>query len=193
MRHLTVRPSSASSISPLRAVELLQAGRVDTLVLDAAPTGHLIRLLELPGLVQEWLKAFFGLFLKYKSVFRLPKFSELMVDMSKKVKVLRSILTDPKKGQVYVVGIPTEMALEETRDLLAACRRTGIQVAGLFLNLLTPESSCPLCRELVEAESRMRDRFADALDGVPLSAVYRCSDPRGIDRLGELGNALYRN
>ena len=199
----------------IRAVEFLESERYHILVLDAAPTGHLIRWLELPGLVEEWLKAFFGLFLKYKSVFRLPRFSELMVDMSKKVKFLRSVLTDPKKGQLYVVGIPTEMALEETRDLLAACRRpstgsgrptrlsssqaelvegrTGIQVAGLFLNLLTPESSCPLCRELVEAESRMRDRFADALDGVPLSAVYRCSDPRGMDRLAELGNALYRN
>jgi arsenite-transporting ATPase len=43
-----------------RAMDLLLERRYDLLVLDTAPTGHLVRLLEMPQLVSDWLKAFFG-------------------------------------------------------------------------------------------------------------------------------------
>lgn len=38
-----------------RIVELLGEDRPGTLVIDTPPTGHLVRLLESPQLIQEWL------------------------------------------------------------------------------------------------------------------------------------------
>ena len=121
-----------------RVMALLASGQYDTLVLDSAATGHLIRLLELPETVDQWLKAFFDLFLKYPQVFRFTKFTQRLVEISKNLKRLKGLLSDPYGSAVYAVSIPTDMAFEETRDLLAACDRLGIGVAGLFLNLVTP-------------------------------------------------------
>ena len=59
-----------------RILEFLARDSYDLFVLDCAPTGHLIRLLELPDLINEWLKAFFNLFLKYERILRLPGFAE---------------------------------------------------------------------------------------------------------------------
>ncbi|MBC7172939.1 MAG: ArsA family ATPase, partial [Polyangiaceae bacterium] len=49
-----------------RAMDFLEEGRYDLFILDSAPSGHLLRLLELPGIVDSWLKALFELFLKYR-------------------------------------------------------------------------------------------------------------------------------
>jgi arsenite-transporting ATPase len=189
---LDLSPPGLDEVMALtRAMELLESGKYDILVLDAPPTGHLVRLLELPDLIRDWLKMFFGLFLKYKSVLHLPATSDLLVTLSKRLKSLRSILADPEKGQLYAVSILTEMSREETWDLLAACRRMGVHVPALFLNLATPPSDCPLCQALAQAETQVRRCFEDAFAGLQQPVVYRCGDLRGVHRLAELGQAIY--
>lgn len=177
----------------LRAIELLEGKKYDILVLDTAPTGHLIRLLELPDLIQSWLKAIFSLFLKYKNAFRLPRITEFMVGVSKKLKVLQGLLADPTKGQLHAVGILTEMARAETEDLLAACRRAGVHISALFLNLASPTEKCPLCRAIVEEETKIRVRFGETFPDIPQAVVYRWGEPLGLERLSELGQALYES
>jgi len=39
----------------VRVMEFLDQGRYDIFILDSAPTGHLLRLLELPEIVDQWL------------------------------------------------------------------------------------------------------------------------------------------
>jgi len=193
-RIMDLSPPGLDEVMALtKAMELLESGKYDILVLDTAPSGHLIRLLELPGLIQEWLKVFFGLFLKYRNVLRLPGISDFMVAMSKRLKNLRTVLSDRRKGQLYAVSILTEMAFEESRDLLAACRRMGIHVPALFLNLATFPSECRLCTALALAESKVSRKFKQTFGGIRQCTVYRCGEPRGADRLSELGQAIYRD
>ena len=175
-----------------RVMALFASGRHDVLVLDSAATGHLIRLLELPGIVDQWLKAFFDLFLKYPQIFRLTKFSQELVSMSKNLKRFRGLLTDPAQSAIYAVSIPTDMAFEETRDLLAACVRLGISVPGLFLNLVTPPGDCVLCSALHRRESLVRQKFEECLPGREITVVYRWGEIQGFRRLAELGQALYQ-
>jgi arsenite-transporting ATPase len=51
-------------------------------ILDNAPTGHLLRFLELPELMQDWVRIFFLLILKYSRVAQLPNTSTMLVQMS---------------------------------------------------------------------------------------------------------------
>jgi arsenite-transporting ATPase len=192
-RILDLSPPGLDEVMALtRVMALLASGRYDVLVLDSAATGHLIRLLELPEIIDQWLKVFFDLFLKYQQVFRLTKFSQELVTMSKNLKRLRELLSNPAKAALYAVSIPTDMALEETRDLAGACERLGIRVAGLFLNLVTPLSDCDLCSALYRRESRVRHKFQQSLSGRDVTVVYRRGEIRGLRRLGELGEALYQ-
>jgi len=174
------------------AMEFLAQGKFDVFILDSAPTGHLIRLLELPELIDQWLKVFFGLFLKYKRIFRLPKVSQRLVQMSKELKYLRSMLHDPNRSALYAVTILTEMAFQETKDLLETCDRMGVNVPMLFVNLATALTGCPLCAALSKYEERVRGKLQRDFPHINQTLVYRQGEPRGIERLWELGEALYQ-
>jgi arsenite-transporting ATPase len=192
-RILDLSPPGLDEVMGLTGVMAsLASGDYDVLVLDSAATGHLIRLLELPGIVDQWLKAFFDLFLKYPQIFRLTRFSQELVSMSRNLKRFRQLLTDPARSAIYAVSIPTDMAFEETRDLLAACARLGVSVPGLFLNLVTPPSDCLLCSALYRRESLVRRKFQRCLQGREMTVVYRWGEIQGFRRLAELGQALYQ-
>ncbi len=111
--------------------------------------------------------------------------------MSKNLKGLRTLLRNPARTALYVVSIPTDMALEETRDLVTACERLGIHVPALFLNLVTPPGDCKLCAALHRRESLLREKFQQSFPGRNLTAVYRCGGMRGLRRRGELGKVLF--
>jgi arsenite-transporting ATPase len=191
-RIMDLSPPGIDELMALSAVmDFLTPEGYDLLVLDAAPTGHLIRLLELPEIIEGWLKAFFSLFLKYRKIFRLPGISERLVRLSKDLKRLRAILRDPSQAALYAVSILTEMSFAETTDLVAACGRLGIPVPCLFLNMATLDGPDPLCHSLFQRESAVREKFALTFPGINRPVVYRQSDPRGIENLDALGRILY--
>lgn len=193
-RIMDLSPPGIDELMALAAVmDFLTPESYDLLILDAAPTGHLIRLLELPEIIEEWLRAFFGLFLKYRNIFRLPGVSQRLVRISKDMKRLRSILRDPSRAALYAVSILTEMSFAETTDLVAVCGCLEIPVPCLFLNMATPEGPDPLCGSLFQRESAVRERFALAFPSISQTVVYRQSDPRGIENLDALGQILYQS
>ena len=178
-RTLDLSPPGLDEVMGLtRVMDILASGKFDTLVLDSAATGHLIRLLELPEIVDQWLKAFFGLFLKYQRIFRLTEFSEKLVLLSKNLKKLRQLLNHPARSALYAVSIPTAMAFEETRDLLAACGHLGVNVSGVFLNLVTPSSDCLLCSAMNRRESLIHAKFRQEFAG-EITVMYRRGAIRG--------------
>jgi arsenite-transporting ATPase len=184
-------PGLDETMALTRAIELLESRRYDTLILDAAPTGHLLRLLELPDQIQDWLKVLFSLFLKHNVAPRLPRMSAFLVTLSQRLKRLQAILASPDQGRLYAVTILTEMALENTRDLLSACRRLGVSVPHIFINLATPPSECPLCVVRIDSEWKVKNRLVQSLAHYPRSTVYQCTEPRGVARLAQLGDVLY--
>jgi arsenite/tail-anchored protein-transporting ATPase len=62
----------------------------------------------------------------------------------------------------------------------------------LLLNLATPAWDCPLCAALNRRETLIKDKFQQIFAGRHQTVIYRQSEPRGLKRLGELGQALYR-
>jgi arsenite-transporting ATPase len=191
-RIMDLSPPGIDELMALAAVmDFLTPEGYDLLVLDAAPTGHMIRLLELPEIIEGWLKAFFSLFLKYRKIFRLPGISQRLVRLSKDLKRLRAILRDPSQAALYATSILTEMSFAETTDLVAACGRLEIPVPRLFLNMATPDGPDSLCRSLFQRESVVREKFALTFPGISRPLVYRQSDPRGIENLNALGQILY--
>jgi len=176
-----------------RMLDLMEHRRYDLFVLDSAATGHFVRLMELPALVDEWLKTFFVMLLKYQGVFELPRFTAQLVELSKHLKSFRKLLADPVRAAVYAVAIPTRMAFEETGDLLAACDRLRIPVPALFLNLMTPPGDCVLCRALRCRELEVVENFRLAFPRQEQVLVYRQQQPVGLAELRELAYGMYRS
>ncbi len=174
------------------AMECMAGGQYDLLVLDSAPTGHLLRLLETPELMDRWLKNIFGLFLKYKSMFRLPGLSQKLVGMSKDLKVLRETLSNRNKSAIYAVSILTKMAREETCDLISSCESMGVNTPVLFLNMATPNSPCDLCSSVCKREQAEARKFAELFPDRIRAVVYRHPDLTGRDKLEKLATAIYQ-
>jgi arsenite-transporting ATPase len=192
-RIMDLSPPGVDEVMALTsAMDFLAQGRYDVFVLDSAPTGHLIRLLETPELIDQWLRLFFNLFLKYRRVFRLPKISQRLVQISKDLKILQTLLRDPARCTLFAVTILTEMAFQETKDLMAACKRMGVNVSMMFLNLATPASVCHLCSSLHRREWQVKKKYEQTFAKKHQTLVYRRGEPRGLRELGELGEALYK-
>jgi arsenite-transporting ATPase len=192
-RMLDLAPPGLDEVMALtRILDFLAQGSYDLFVLDCASTGHLIRLLELPDLIDEWLKAFFNLFLKYEHILQMPGFAQELVGISRNLKKLRGLLRNPAASALYAVGIPTRMALEETMDLVAACDRMGIAVPLMFLNLLTPPCDCHLCGGLRRRESAVAEEYHMAFPDKQQIQVYRQPEIGGLEQLERLGQNLYQ-
>jgi arsenite-transporting ATPase len=170
------------------AMGFLEGDRYDACVLDAAPTGHFVRLLEMPRLFEEWLQAFFHILQKYKQVFRLPRLSDRLVRLSKQTKRVRCLLEE-EGGAVYGVTLPTEMAWAETRDLVEHADRLEVELPVLILN------RAPAAPDAGPSARRdgMSGRFAERFPERERAVVTDGRPPNGVPALRRLGNRLYTN
>jgi arsenite-transporting ATPase len=192
-RIIELSPPGLDEIMALsRAMDFLAERTCDLLILDTAPTGHLLRLLELPEVISQWLKAFFEVFLKYRDVFGVPEFSDRLVRLSKDLHRFRSLLRASGESALYVVSVPTWMSLEETHDLLSACEKMSVAVPVLFLNQMTPTSDCPFCTARARHEEEIAAKFRQSYFGHQ-TQVFRQPEPRGLDRLEALGTQLFQD
>lgn len=55
-------------LSLITVMDLLEKGEQDLIILDTAPTGHLLRFLEMPIALGGWLAWIFKLWIKYQDV-----------------------------------------------------------------------------------------------------------------------------
>src|SRR6185503_6574342 len=98
MRELVeLTPPGIDEIAALGAIsDLLDADRYHSIVLDTAPTGHLIRFLELPQVALSWIRTFMKLLLKYQNVVKATQVAEELVALSKSIKGVLALLNDAK-------------------------------------------------------------------------------------------------
>lgn len=148
MRELVeLTPPGIDEIAALGTIsDLLDLERYQTLILDTAPTGHLIRFLELPQVALSWIRTFIKLLLKYKDVMRADEVAEELIALSKSIKKVIALLTDPERCEFVGVAIPERMSLEETADLAKSLEKLKVPLKRLLINGVVPENACRFCR-----------------------------------------------
>jgi arsenite-transporting ATPase len=158
----------------------------DVIVIDTAPTGHVLRLLEMPETAREWLQALLRVLLKYRSLVRPGRLAAELVGVSKSIRTLIALLRDPETTRFMVVTRAAELPRRETGRLLNRLKRLRLFVPALIVNArtLTP-GACERCRAVARAErtelARLRRmcRRQCAIIQTPLSAP----PPRGTKAL----------
>lgn len=190
MEHLMdLAPPGLDEIMGLTAVmDFLDANAYAACVVDAAPTGHLVRLLEMPDVLEDWIRAFFQILQKYRNVLHLPDVSAHLVTLSKQVKALRHRLDAPEHGALLGVTLPTEMAAEETRDLAAHAARLGIPLSLLVVNRVAKADAAPPLRH---AHAALLNRYRRWFTSTPTAVVSDGHPPQGVEALRVLGSQLY--
>ncbi len=162
----------------------------DVIVVDTAPTGHALRLLEMPGAAREWMQVLLRVLLKYKTLVRPGQLAAELVDISKSIRDLQGLLADRSATRFIVVTRAAEVPRRETERLLARLRRLKLATPAIVVNGLTmrPER-CAWCRAAAAAERRelaaLRRPRGCAIIRTPLSAP----PPRGVKALNEWAQA----
>ncbi|MBI2565815.1 MAG: ArsA family ATPase [Candidatus Schekmanbacteria bacterium] len=196
MEHLIdLSPPGLDEIMALTdLVDHLRANTYRRIVVDTAPTGHFLRLLELPELIRDWSRGFFELFLKYRQVFRVPKVKEFLVSLSRGIRELQKTLTDPAACVVLPVAIPTQLSFAETERLCARLRTAGLAVRGGVLNhyRASAEPGCDLCAAAVSRSAAFRKAYQSVLPaGAVWHGVEECLEPPvGVDALTRIGEII---
>lgn len=161
MRELVeLTPPGIDEIAALGTIsDLLDDERYQTLILDTAPTGHLIRFLELPQVALSWIRTFIKLLLKYKDVMHADQVAEELVALSKSIKKVIALLTDPERCEFVGVTIPERMSLEETSDLAKSLQNLKVPLKRLLINGLVPENDCKFCRSRRKMQEQVIGEF----------------------------------
>jgi arsenite-transporting ATPase len=161
MRELVeLTPPGIDEIAALGTIsDLLDLERYQTLILDTAPTGHLVRFLELPQVALSWIRTFMKLLLKYQNVMRANQVAEELVALSKSIKKVIALLTDAERCEFVGVAIPERMSLEETVDLAKSLEKLKVPLRKLLINGVAPDDACAFCKSRRKAQDQVIAEF----------------------------------
>lgn len=128
-------------------------GESALVVLDTAPTGHALRLLELPAVVHEWVKALMAIVLKYQPVVGAGEFGELLLQMSQGLRRLRARLVDPSLTAFVTVTRPAALPVAETVRLRKRLRALRIHAPLVLVNAVGA-GTCGACASVKKEQHR---------------------------------------
>jgi arsenite-transporting ATPase len=114
--------------------EMLAEGRFSRIIVDPAPTGHLLRLLEMPEIALTWSHRLMRIMLDFKDVAALGDAAQDVLDFARRSRSLRALLEDPGQCTVIVVCNDEPVVRAESVRLVAACRARGVRVSALVWN-----------------------------------------------------------
>lgn len=165
---------------------------VDYIILDTAPTGHLIRFIEMPVLIQEWLHAIFKLLLKYKGVIQLGDVAEKLVVLSRHMRKTVDILTNSTLTRAIAVAVPEAMIVAETERLVDALSKRKIAVPYIVANMISDHNinghDEKAGNSHFEALRSLHEIQSSSIVEVP---VFK-KELTGIKRIEKFGDAIYR-
>ncbi|MBI2115306.1 MAG: ArsA family ATPase [candidate division NC10 bacterium] len=137
-------------------VDLMEKEEYDLYVLDTAPTGHALRLLALPEVLDQWIRILARIRYKYQYVVsRLSgkqvreAADDFLFSMKRALKKVHALLRDPDRCEFVVVTAPEAMVIAETRRLTKALATFGIAVNHLIVNrvISSDHRDCLFCYE----------------------------------------------
>jgi arsenite-transporting ATPase len=171
-------------------VDVLEGdGAADLLILDTAPSGHALRLLEMPAVVQEWTRALMAILLKYQPIVGVGDLGAVLLDLSRGLGRLRDRLADPARTHFVVVTRAAALPRAESIRLLARLSRLHIHSPTVVVNALGA-GTCARCRRQRTAEAREvarlgRDLATNRHRVAIVAAPARMPPPSGPDELAD--------
>jgi len=186
-------PAGSDEIAALDLlVEYVDADEWDVIVFDTAPTGHTLRLFDMPGVMGnalETARSLQGQARRIGSAARTAMFGPLSMlgseddeesleSFQARLERARELLVDPDRTEFRVVLIPEQMAIAETERLVARLREAGVPVERLIVNrvLEDPHEGCPRCQS---RQARHEDRLAEIHETFPDLDIVTLPDLEG--------------
>jgi arsenite/tail-anchored protein-transporting ATPase len=193
-------PGTDELIGLLELARLARASPLDDVVVDTAPTGHTLRLLQMPETLRQIASVLDDMQAKHRFLsrslggrYRADSADALIAEIEQESSGILALLRDAERTTFSWVMLPEALSLEESRDGLAGLRRSGVAVGEIVVNRVTPppRGRCALCEGRRRSEAAVLAETARALRPIPVRVVAaRDDEPEGVGTLRTFARAL---
>ena len=180
-------------------IDFIEKGEYEKYVVDTAPTGHALRLISSPKLLDEWIKVAARMRWKYR--YMLTSFSgsyqqddvdAFLFSLKKTVKRIENILKDKTRSQFIPVCIPEAMAINETGRLLSDLTKSGIFPQQIIVNNVMVSDGCSFCKSRMAGQlpylKQLHETF-NTLNNVEIPVFTE--EIKGLNALNKLKTCLF--
>ncbi|MGE4587042.1 MAG: ArsA family ATPase [Mangrovibacterium sp.] len=181
-------------------MDFIQEGEFDKYVVDTAPTGHALRLLSSPKILDQWIKVAVQMRWKYR--YMITSFSgsyqpdatdDMLLELKKTIKRIETLLRDCSQCEFIPVCLPEAMAVKETGRLLSDLKNYGVPVKQMIINHVMELGTCSFCVQRRRYQQQYLDQIRE-IYGTPYKIVHVPLFPeevRGPESLNALRKILF--
>ena len=171
----------------------------DVIVFDTAPTGHTLRFLSLPELIESWSDKIIRM-MRVSGGLRSMLFGRKESDSMKeelerfrrRVLHVRRVLSNESITSFTLVTIPERMGINETLRAHASLKEYKLPVPNCLVNRLTPEFDHPFLQNRRTAELGRVEELKQEMADVNIATMELLDDEVvGIESLRFVGLRLY--
>lgn len=202
-------PGIDEALAFAKVLEFTENPLYDLIIFDTAPTGHTLRLLSIPDMLNGWIGKILKLKLKLGNIFGLFKnlFSKksrkadnevISLDDIEKLKnnieSIKAFLSDKEKTSFVICTISEVMSIYETERLLSTLLEFAIPISNIIVNQLIPSNSnCKFCtmRRNMQQKHLEEIRFLYEGDYFLTEIPLFDQEIRKIESLIKCGNFLF--
>lgn len=179
-------------------VELMRLSRIrpyDVVIVDTAPTGHTLRLLETPNTLARLGQILDDMHAKHRflassigGIWRPDFADEAIADIENEARALRELLCDRSRASFTWVTLPEELPVRESEDAVQSITELGPHVEVIVVNRVWPAplagARCALCQSRAAAERIWKGHIGETFTGRTLLEIpARTTEPRGAEEL----------
>ena len=194
-------------VAALEYIARYTAGDYDTVIFDTAPTGHTLRLLDLPEVLGETFAVASEVRQRVRRAARTARSmvfgpaaywnsrddSDELASLRERIASVDELLHSPTHTRFRVVLTPERMAIAETERLVSRLGDGSVPLDSLVVNRRfenPTDCPCERCHDDAERHTRRLQQIEDTFD-LPIRVVPELErEAHGLDALSKVGPAL---
>jgi arsenite-transporting ATPase len=182
-------------------IDFIEKDQYEKYVVDTAPTGHALRLISSPKLLDEWIKVAAKMRWKYRFMvssfsgsYKQDEVDAFLFSLKKTVKRIESLLRNSTRCEFVPVCIPEAMAIMETQRLLAELGSNGIVPRQIVVNNVMVSDGCEFCKNRRIGQSSYLQQITDIFHNLnKVEVPMFANEIKGIEALKILKNSLFES
>ena len=177
----------------------------DVVVFDTAPTGHTLRLLEMPNIIGKSLQKILELKLQFGSIIesvggilgnefdqKINKFFTNMNSLKESLEKIAERFKDADKTTFIAVCIPEFLSVYETERLIESLFKENIDIRNVIVNqvlMCENPDKCRMCKSRMKMQQKYLERIEEMFEDFHITKIplqkNEIRGPKNIDNFSK--------